>query len=126
MKDCKILLSRGSKRNISFVSEDVDNHMQALPLLSSSLRVEQEHDGRETHISLLHLKERAEDQPQPLTAAARDVFRTVCLSSCSGGLPRVARDSDRVPRARGGCLGRPRPSERAEVSARDWPALYPP
>ena len=72
MKDCKILVRRGSKRNISFVSEDVDNHRQALPLLSSSLRVEREHDGRETRISLLHLKERAEGQPQPLTAAARE------------------------------------------------------
>ena len=71
MEDRKILLAHGSKRNISFVSEGVDNHMQALPLLSSSLRVEREHDRHETRISLLHLEERAEGQSQPLTAAAR-------------------------------------------------------
>jgi hypothetical protein len=71
MEDRKIMLARGSERHISFVSEGVDSHMQALPLLSGSLRVEREHDGHETRISLLHLEERAEGQPQPLTAAAR-------------------------------------------------------
>ncbi len=72
MKDRKIMLARGSERNISSVSEGVDSlYMQALPLLSGSLRVEREHDGHEIRISLLHPEERAEGQPHPLTAAAR-------------------------------------------------------
>ena len=72
MKDRKIMLARGSERNISSVSECVDSlYMQALPLLSGSLRVEREHDRHEIRISLLHPEERAEGQPHPLTAAAR-------------------------------------------------------
>ena len=71
MEDRKILLAHGSERNISFVSEGVENlSMQALPLLSASLRVEREHDGHETRISLLPLEEHTEGQPQPLPAAA--------------------------------------------------------
>lgn len=54
MEDRKILLARGSERNIS----------------SGSLRVEREHDRHETRMSLLHSEERAEGQPHPLTAAA--------------------------------------------------------
>jgi hypothetical protein len=69
MEDYRLLLARGSKRNISFVPEGVDNHIQALPLLSSSLGVEQEHDS-ETRISLLHLEERVEAPSPPLTEAA--------------------------------------------------------
>src|SRR5713101_2849438 len=72
MEDRKILLARGSERNISFVSEGVDSlYMQALPLLSGSLRVEREHDRDEILIPLLHPEEQAEGQPHPLTAAAR-------------------------------------------------------
>src|SRR5215203_6322544 len=70
MEDCKLLLARDSKRNISSVSEGVDNHTQALPLLSSSLKVEREHSRHETRVSLLHLEERVEGQSPPLTAAA--------------------------------------------------------
>lgn len=71
MKDCKILLVHGPKGNISFFSEGMDTHTQALPLPSGSLRVEQEHEGHETRISLSYPTDRAASQPQPLTAAAR-------------------------------------------------------
>jgi hypothetical protein len=71
MEDCKTLLARDSKRNSNFVSEGVDDHLQTLPLLSSSLQAEREHDRPDTRISLLHLKERAESQSPPLTAAAQ-------------------------------------------------------
>jgi len=71
MKDHRILLIRGSKRNMSFVSEGVDNPRQALPLLPKSLRIEREHNSRETRISILHSEEQTESQPQPLTDAAR-------------------------------------------------------
>jgi len=71
MTERKILLVHGSEPNISFVFEGVDSHMQALPLLSASLRPEREHDRHETRISLFHPEERAASHPQPLTAAAR-------------------------------------------------------
>ena len=70
MEDCKTLLAHDSERTISFVSENVDSHMQTLPLLSSTLQADQEHDSYETRISLLHLKERGAGRPQPLTTAA--------------------------------------------------------
>ena len=71
MEDHKILLARSSERDTSFVSECVDSlYPHALPLLSGSLRVEREHDRHEILISLLHAEERAEGQPQLLTAAA--------------------------------------------------------
>jgi len=72
MEDCKILLTCGSKQNISFVAEDVDSHMQALPPFSSSMQVDREHDRNERLISLPNLKEQAEGPPQPLTAAAHE------------------------------------------------------
>jgi hypothetical protein len=71
MKDRKILLVHGSKGNISFFSKGMDTHMQTLPLLSGSLRMEREHDEYKTRISPLYPTERAASQPQPLTVAAR-------------------------------------------------------
>ena len=71
MEDPKILLIHGSEGNISFVSEGVDQHLQALPLLPESLQIERERDRYETSLSLSHSEERTESQPQPLTTAAR-------------------------------------------------------
>jgi hypothetical protein len=71
MKDRKILLVHSSKGNISFFSKGVDTHMQTLPLLSGSLRVEREQDEHKTRISLSYLTDRAASQPQPLTTVAR-------------------------------------------------------
>ena len=71
MKESKVLLLHGSEGNISFVSEDRDHHMQALPLPPECLRVEREPDRHETRISLSSSEEQAEGQSQSLTAAAR-------------------------------------------------------
>ena len=71
MKEPKVLLLHGSADNISFISVDRDDHMQALPLLPECLRVEREPDRHETRISLSSSEEQAEGQSQSLTAAAR-------------------------------------------------------
>jgi hypothetical protein len=74
MKEPKVLLLHGSESNISFVSEDRDHHMQALPLPSECLWVEREHDRHEIRLSLPSSEEQAEGQSQSLTAAARAVL----------------------------------------------------
>jgi len=70
MKEPKVLLLHDSAGNISFISEDRDDYMQAFPLLPKCLRVERAQDRHETRISLSP-EEGAEGQSQPLTAAAR-------------------------------------------------------
>jgi hypothetical protein len=71
MKDRKILLIHDAERNISFISEGMDDHVQALLPLPESLRLERERNSHETRISILHSEEQTESQPQPLTDAAR-------------------------------------------------------
>ena len=71
MEDCKILLDHGSEGNLSFVSEDGDSQMTALPPFSASVPVDQEHDRNERLISLPNLKEQAEGLPPPLPVTAQ-------------------------------------------------------
>ena len=71
MREPNVLLLHDSEGTISFISEDRDDHRQALPLLPECLRVEREQDRLEPRLSLPHSEERTEGQSQPLTVAAR-------------------------------------------------------
>ena len=71
MKEPKFLLLHSSEGNINFISEDRDNHMQALSPLPESVRVKRERDRHATSLSLPQGEERIESQSQSLTVAAR-------------------------------------------------------